>query len=237
MKKILFSSLALAFFLPQAQAQFFGGYPDGVSSVPTHYNNINNTLKMVYDDFTFDLPGDIFQFQMYGRNNTGSPVGMYVEIRSGMSEGDGGTLVYSGINFFALFGALPGDGSMGVPPPGSGEFDWFYSSTAYPGIHLEAGTYWLGLAAFEGFGSFDVGTTQGLGSIGHPINDGNAFYYDNSNPSANFVSMGDLDFSLYLNTYQNTIVNEPTSTVPEPNSLLWLSVGLLGFIRRIRKAS
>src|SRR5437762_14149172 len=117
MKKLFFLLLVPA-FLPAARGQFFGGYADGVTSLPTGKNTIGPALRMVYDDFTFDLPGNIIAFEMIGLNFTGSAVGMYSEIRTGVSEGNGGTLVYSGVNLSAVGGFLPLDGSFGTPPPG-----------------------------------------------------------------------------------------------------------------------
>lgn len=208
-----------------AHAQFFGGYADGITSVPTGYNNpIGPALRIVYDDFTFDVAGNITQFEMIGLNNTGSPVGMYYEIRTGMSAGNPGTLLFSGLNLSATAGALPLDGSAGTPPAGSGQYIWYDSGpTNFPSLHLEAGTYWIGMAPVEQFGSLDVTSTTGLGSIGHPINNGNAFYYDSSNPSLYYVSMGANDFGLRIFTDANT-------SVPEPGTAMLVSLALVGFL-------
>ena len=223
MKKWLFSLLTIA-SLGTAQAQFFGGYADGVTNMPTGNNSpIGPPLRMVYDDFTFDIAGDIISFEMIGLNNTGSPVAMYYEIRSGVSAGNGGTLLFSGNTQGATQGALPLDGSLGTPPPGPGQYGWYDGGLPVGSpIHLDPGTYWVGLAPLEQFGSFDVTSTQGLGSIGHPIDNGNAFYYDSSNPSADFISMGTNDFGLRVLT--------AASTVPEPGTLSLLGAAALGFL-------
>src|SRR4051812_22811005 len=119
MKKSLFFLASLT-LLTTAHAQFFGGYGDGVTSLPTGRNApIGPVLRMVDDDFTFDLAGDIEAFGIIGRDNTGSPVATYYEIRTGVSEGNGGTLLFFGNTASAVHQPLPTDGSFGTPPPGS----------------------------------------------------------------------------------------------------------------------
>lgn len=223
MKNCLIALLILSSLT--SHAQFLGGYADGLTSVPTGRNTFGPALRMVYDDFTFDLPGNIIQFQMIGRDNTGSPVAMYYEIRSGVSAGNGGTLVASGLTPTASSGPLPLDGSFGIPPAGSGSYGYYDAGPSIP-IHVDPGTYWIGLAPLQGFGSWDVTSTQGLGAIGHPINNGNAFYYNSADPLANFASMGAHDFGLRIYT------DVPTTFIPEPNSLSLIALGILGFFRR-----
>src|ERR1041384_8034605 len=214
-----------------AHSQFFGGYADGVTLVPTGYNSpIGPPLRVVYDDFTFDLAGDIGAFGMVGRNNTGSPVAIYYEIRTGMSAGNGGTLLTNGFSTGATTSPLPEDGSFGTPPPGPGQY-YLYEG-GFPGgtfIHLNPGTYWIGLAPLEQFGSFDVTSTSGSGSIGHPIDNGNAFYFSNdASAPANFVSMGANDFGLEIYTAAPT-------NIPEPNTATMVGLtilGLAGFHKR-----
>lgn len=240
MKKILLAALAFFFCSTSIQAQFFGGYADGETSVPTHYNTIGGLVKkMVYDDFRFDLAGDIVGFEMIGNNFTGSPVGMYYEIRTDMNDGDGGTLLYSGYNLSAVMGFLPVGSAFGTPPAGPTGYGYgWYDSGPASTIHLDPGTYWIGMAAFEGFGSFNVTSTHGLNGVGHPLDDGDAWYYDSTAPDPQFVSMGDLDFGLRIFTAQNTITeSDPEGMVPEASALVWLPVGLLPFLRRRKNAA
>ena len=70
MKRPLLSSfLLLSAFFSKADAQFFGGLADGVTSVATGRNSIGPALRMVYDDFTFDLAGDFTDFSILGLDN------------------------------------------------------------------------------------------------------------------------------------------------------------------------
>lgn len=199
---------------------FFGGFADGVTSRPTGMNTFGPALRIVYDDFTFTLPGDINGFEMIGRDNTGAPVRVYYEIRTGMSEGNGGTLLFSGTTPSAAAGDLPLGGEFGTPPPGTGNYRW-YGGGPSSLIHLEPGTYWIGLAPLQQFGSFDAASTQGLQAVGLPINNGNAFYFDSSDPAANFVSLGDLDFRLRVAT--------DAAVVPERAGTAWFSLAAVGF--------
>lgn len=223
MKKSLLIVIAWG-VVQTAHAQFFGGYGDGLSSLATGKNVIGPALRIVYDDFTFDLAGDITSFDLVGLNNTGSPVAMYYEIRTGMSPGNGGTLLFSGTTSGATISPLPTDGSFGTPPSGSGQYVRY--TGGFPGgspLHLGAGTYWIGLAPLQSFGSLDVASTQGFLSIGHPINNGNAFYYDSSNAALNFVSMGDTDFALQIDTINGT-------SVPEPGIMSLVTCSAIGFL-------
>ena len=225
MKKLL-ALLVVLSFQASAQAQFFGGYADGVNIVPTGRNApIGPPLRMAYDDFTFGIAGDINGFGIVGRNNTGLPVAIYWEIRTGMSAGNPGTLISSGTSPSAVLSPLPENNpaSFGTPPAGPGQYA-LYQGGPLTNIHLDAGTYWIGLAPLEQFGSFDVTSTSGLGSIGYPINNGNAFYFDSSNPSLNYVSMGANDFSLKITTVANT-------TVPEPGTLTLVGLAAMALTR------
>lgn len=225
MKKCLYS-LATLTLLSSAHAQFFGGWADGVTSMPT--SKTASLTRLAYDDFTFDLAGSINGFGIVGRNNTGSPVAIYWEIRTGMSAGNGGTLLFSGTSPGATISPLAENSIFGTPPSGPGQFALYEGAPLVP-FSVPAGTYWLGLAPLEVFGSFDVTSTQGAGSIGHPINNGNAFYYDSSNPSANYISMGANDFGFKITT------SAPTSVVPEPGTLALLGLAALSLLRLRRK--
>lgn len=227
MKKLL-SCLFVLVTLHASRAQFFGGYADGVTSVMTGINTFGPSFRMVYDDFTFDLPGNIIQLQMVGRNNTIAPVGMQWEIRTGVSAGNGGTLLVSGFALNGTFSPLPLDGSFGTPPAGTGQYGYFDSGPSVP-IHLEPGTYWIGLAPIQQGGSWDVTSSQGLGAIGHPINNGNAFYYNSADPLADFVSMGANDFGLRIFT------DVPTIEVPEPTAFALFGLAVLVFCGRPRR--
>jgi hypothetical protein len=234
---VALASISLLALTAQAQFHgspgFFGGYADGLTSLPTGRNTLGPQLRMVYDDFSFFVPGSITGFEIIGRDNTGSPVGMYYEIRSGVSEGNGGTLLFSGFTPSAAAGDLPLSGSFGTPPPGTGNYRWYDAGPSTP-IQLEPGTYWIGLAPHQGFGSFDVASTQGLLGEGLPVNNGNAFYYDSSDSAKNFVSQGANDFGLRVVT--------TAAVVPEPRTagllLLGAAAGLLVLrISRRRAAS
>ena len=208
--------------LSTAHAQFFGGYADGVTSFPTFTRN--GSTQIVYDDFTFDVAGDIDSFALIGMSNLdlGSTAAIYYEIRSGVSSGNGGVLLFSGFFPGVVFSALPTDGSFGTPPAGAtGTYGVLSAGVgAASAIHLAAGTYWIGLAPLASFGTFDVTSTQGLGGYGHPLNNGNGF-------DTNFASTGTNDWGLRIGTL--------ASTVPEPSTVSLLGLaGLAVLCRRFR---
>ena len=159
------------------------------------------------------------------------------EIRTGVSAGNGGTLVSSNSNAAATQTAL-------AETPG-----FFYAGNPYqitatvPSLVLTAGTYWLSVIPNEPTvvdGNFSyVMSTSGLNSVGVPPgNDGNSFISNNIAPgspgSYNFTPTstveggGTWDYSLGV----NGIV---AFTVPEPSSLILVAIGGLGtsaFLRR-----
>lgn len=237
MRKWLIVVIGLA-SVSLAEAQFFGGYANGGSGIRVQKGTSGfPPLQIVYDDFTFDVAGDITRLGMVGADYTSLAYGLYWEIRTGVSieaggtpwpyglgNTTGGTLLFSGTLSWPTITPLALDGSAGTPPRLS---DYFHPYSLVQGVfptgsplHLEAGTYWIGMATVASSGWFNLATTSGQGAVGHPIDNGNAFYYDMFYGGA-FISMDTQDFGYRIDTI--------ASTVPEPDILTLLTVAVAGF--------
>jgi PEP-CTERM motif-containing protein len=142
------------------------------------------------------------------------------EIRSGMSAGNGGSLLYSGTGV-----------SASVVPTGRSGFGFSEFSLAVDGLSLDLGpgTYWLMVRPVNGDHWSFLSTTSGAGSVGSPAgNDENSFVY--ASWGANFLATSQIfgapgvDFSMGVRG-----VDPPLSTVPEPGSLTLLAAAVTGF--------
>jgi hypothetical protein len=199
-----------------AQNSFYGGDIDHVNGLAAEKNTSVSDAR-VYDDFTLGSATTVQSVfgNFYSSTNI---TGLYYEIRSGVSQGNGGTLISSG--------------SLSATATDTGMSDFGYEVYkvlgSITGLNLAAGTYHLGLAAIgDGTGYAYLATTSGTNGVGGPISNDNAFF-DSSSYGANFDSSmnqgsGLNDFSMGVNG---------TQAVPEPTSMAALGLGALGFLRR-----
>lgn len=147
----------------------------------------------------------------------------YWEIRSGVSAGNGGTLLYSGTS-----AATQTDTGQN-----------YYGNELYTigvtglDISLGPGTYWLTLAPVDGSNTYSsyVSTTTGLNAVGNPPgNDGHSFFnapgYDWV-PASGQVDYSPADFSMG--------VGGTTASVPEPCTFALFALGAVGLLRKRRK--
>lgn len=149
------------------------------------------------------------------------------EIRSGVSAGNGGTLIASGDSPAAL--ALTGRFA--------GLLTEYTVEVTGLNINLAPGTYWLSVAPIgNGSGQSFDSTTFGLNAIGTPPgNDGNSFF-DSTTFGRNFEPVSDAvlfgqptDFSMGVGGF---------ALVPEPASIILCGIGaggLLGYGWRKRR--
>jgi hypothetical protein len=173
--------------------------------------------QLVYDNFivptgsTYNLTGVFSNDLMY---NPGAATTAYWEIRSGVSAGNGGTLLYSsdGADTLTATGR-----SLYVGP---GTINEYTNLVSVSGVSLGAGTYWLAVAPDVSGQNSYITTTSGANAVGSPPgNDGNSFvsstffgqyFVPTSDPS--LEGPGTWDYSMGLTgTSTSTVVPEPSS--------------------------
>ncbi len=217
---------AIAIAVPSvAQAQlWYNGEFNGVNGLSSERNTLI-PQSMTYDNFVVTGAGWTINSVFGDFLSNFTWVGADWEIRSGISAGDGGTLLYSGSN-------------AAVSQVGNG-FDAFgltgYRATISGlSVFLAPGTYWLGIAGIgSGNGRAFVSTTSGTNGV-NPVTDGDAAF-NSTFFSRNFVfdEQGNLDYAYGVNGTAG-----PQEVVPEPATLTLLATGLAGMAAaRRRKAA
>jgi hypothetical protein len=204
------SIIALAGLATVASGQWYNGDPDLVNGLAAEFNT---TVSDAYVFENFNHGGGAVDV-LYGNFFWSSSItGYSYEIRSGMSNGFGGTLHQSGTT----------DGAYSMVPNGFDNFGFLgYTLTAdIPDINLGAGEYMMAISPIgNGTGRGFVQTTSGANSIGSPIND-----YRNWFQSAYFGAT-------YIENYQGMPGFSYGVVVPAPASAALLGLGALVARRR-----
>ncbi len=239
--------LALAFSSPaRAGLLWYNGDYDGRTSLLNETNvPATNTdspplqKSLVYENFVVPV-GQIWTITSVFSNDAVAfavaPTTATWQIRSGVSAGNGGTLIASG------------DSSATVTPLSGISISGYTAETitaTIPAVTLTAGTYWLAVApdsaGYYADQSF-VLSTSGANGVGTPAgNDGNS-YITNSYPTSGTGS--------YNFTASTTVLNKrgvgfgpnidfsmgvAGVIVPEPSSVVLVAVGLAGASTWARK--
>jgi hypothetical protein len=203
---------------------WYNGDFNGVNGLANERNTII-TQAAVYDDFNVASPAwnvtAVFSDNLANTVITGADW----EIRTGLSNGNAGTLIASGTT-----------NTPAVTPTGRSGFGFTEYMVEVTGLNiflpmLPSGQhYWLNVTPVgNGTGRSFNSTTSGTNCVGTPCgNDGNSFF--NSSYIGNyFTGPGDTDFS-------NGVIG---NVIPEPATvaLLTCGVGALLIARRRRRGT
>lgn len=215
---LIFGTLAAS--LSFGQQLYYGGDFARPANLSSEINT-GVTSSMTYDNFTVGGAG----WNVNGIGGTflvnTSFSSAFFEIRSGMSVGNGGTLVASG-TFAATSNSIGSEFTLDIR-----EYD-----IDIPTLFLAAGDYHVGLSLVgTGSGRAFVTATEGTNGVGGPLNDENSFFnsaFFNADYAlaSGQVGAGKADFSLEING---------TQAVPEPATMAALGFGAIALIRKKRK--
>ena len=222
--------LTLIGFSNSASAQlWYNGDFDAVSGLANELNTAV-TDSVVYEDFNVTDPMG-WTINSVFSNNLTDVTGITQanwSIRSGVSAGNGGTLVASGT------GAGATESSTGRSGFGLNEATIEVSGL---NVYLAPGTYWLSVTPI-GFGSGRsfVSTTSGTNAIGTPAGNNANSFWTSSTFGSNFSDTAGVmgrpsDFSLGVR-------GNVGSPVPEPGNIaliIGMGVTATGFATRRRK--
>ena len=198
-------------------AVFYAGDVANVGGCRAQVNYPIGFDSRLYDNFTLgqatNIDGLSASFSINGTNATS----VSWEIRSGVQAGSGGTLLYSGTNAC------------------TNTYENTWSTYKYvasiPTITLGPGDYYLSISANGGSDWIYVAGTLGDNAVGGPIADGKSIW---NCPQFGFNWLP-VEVVNNGNSFNCAYGLTGTAVVPEPSSILTLSLGVLAFRRRRRK--
>jgi hypothetical protein len=217
-----------------AQVLWYNGDPNNVTSIySTDNSSTTENTAIAYDDFKVTGTGTWQVSGLFGdflfANSATLPTTANWYILSGVSAGNGGTVVASGTS--AIISA-----SLGIYPTNTSYTSYQIAVTGLTDLDLGPGTYWLGIQPISS--TSDAGylqTTSGINAVGTPPgNDGNAFWSQTSqlDPETDAYFESTTAIKSTLSDFSLGVTGE---VVPEPSTwaLTFAGVGLV-VIRGLR---
>ena len=195
-----------------AVAQFYGGDFDDVTWLAVDYD------AYVYDDFAVDGGGWTITGLYANCLSNENVDNMSWEIRTGITHGNGGTLVASGNSPVTRTAT----GRHGGP---DGGYDEYTLRVAGLNFFLGPGLYYIGVNVGNPLPGIEertfVSGTAGANGFGSPIANGNSWFNSVFFGNYNFVSTTDIF---------GRIADFSYGVVPEPNGVLALGIGISVFL-------
>lgn len=208
MRVLAAACLAILACASQAIVTWYGGDFDGRNGAPNEIMGVLTDAR-TYDDFT--LAGASTVSAVWSNNlfDGFTATTAAVEIRSGVGNGNGGTLLFSGT--FPATVTSTGRSGLGMQ-----ERQVKVSGLSVP---LGAGTYHLSVTPIgNGSGRSFASSCAGANGVGSPLANGNAFVNSseltfNFNP-AGYLGAGTWDFSLGVETGAAPLEFLPSAITP-----------------------
>jgi hypothetical protein len=183
---------------PTGNALWYNGDFDGIDGLTNEQDTFATGFSHIYDDFNVNDPSgwdvtSVFSDDLSSTNI----ISATWEIRQGVSAGNGGTIVASGMTV-----------TPEVTPTGRSGFGFteFMVQVNDINVHLDPGTYWLNVTpvdSLDGGRAFDS-TTSGANCVGTPCGDDDNAFLDSTLFGAVFEPVADFgsqfhDFSMGVN--------------------------------------
>ena len=210
MKKrlIALGCFIVAAAMSQAAVVWYGGDFDGRNGAPNEVNGLLSEAK-TYDDFTLTNPALVTGVWSNNLFDSFTASTAEVEIRTGVSAGNGGTVVFSGT--FAATVSVTGRSGFGMTER--------QVKVTGLSVNLAPGTYHLSVTPVGGgSGRSFVSSTSGANGVGAPLGNGNSFV-DSGDlafnfANANYLGTGNWDFSMGIESGSGPATFGPTAINP-----------------------